>query len=114
MSNQPKKYCIDRQRWAKLNILEQMGNIGSEVGRSISAYRTGNMKRADAAIDRALDLFDATIEVLVAQKSYRVREVLRARDQYTRLFFDGTFEADADNLERYFMQFAIAARNTKI
>ena len=103
-------YEIDRARWAELNIYEQMGNVGAEVGRAINATRAGKDKRAQGAIDRAVDLLDATIEVLVSQKSPRVKEVLRAREEFLRLFFDGTFEEDADNIERYFNLFAIAAR----
>jgi hypothetical protein len=101
---------IDRERWAKLDIREQMGNIGSEVGRAIKARRTGKEERVSGAIDRALDLFDATTEVLIQNKSHRVREVLRARDEFLRLFHDGTFETDADQIEKYFMRFALAAR----
>ena len=103
-------YQISRERWAQLSIFEQMGNIGSEVGRAIKAQRSGKADRASKAIDRALDLFDATTEVLVSKKSPRTKEVLRARNEFLRLFYDGTFEADAANLERYFMQFATAAR----
>jgi hypothetical protein len=36
--------------------------------------------------------------------------VLRARDEFLKLFFDDTFEADAHNIERYFMDFAFMAR----
>lgn len=103
-------YQIDREEWAKLSIFEQMGNVGSEVGRAIKATRAGKDKRAQGAIDRAVDLLDATVEVLIAQRSHRVKEVLRARREFLRLFYDGTFEEDADNIERYFTQFAIAAR----
>ena len=103
-------YEIDRERWAELSIFEQMGNIGSEVGRAVNATRAGKDRRAQGAVDRAVDLLDATVEVLVAQKSPRVKEVLRAREEFLRLFFDGTFEDDADNIERYFSQFATAAR----
>ena len=104
-------YQVDRERWAKMTINEQMGNIGSEVGRAIIAYRTGNKDRVDRAIDRAVDLFSATVEALVGTKhSYRLREVLRAREEFLRLFFDGTFESDADKIERYFMNYAFAAR----
>ncbi len=103
-------YQVDRKQWARLSINEQMGNIGSEVGRAIKARRAGKEGRVQGAIDRALDLFDATTEVLVARKSYRVREVLRAREEFLRLFYDGTFDDDADNIERYFMWFACAAR----
>lgn len=106
-------YQIDRADWAELSIFEQMGNIGSEVGRAINAQRNGKTKRVDGAIDRALDLFDATIECLIEQKSPRVREVLRSREEFLRLFFDNAFDADADNIERYFMQFATAARNQR-
>ena len=104
-------YEIDRERWAQLSIFEQMGNIGAEVGRAVNATRAGKDKRAQGAIDRAVDLLDATVEVLVAQKSPRVKEVLRAREEFLRLFFDGTFEEDADNIVRYFNLFAIVARS---
>jgi len=61
--------------------------------------------------DRAIDLFGATVEVHAKTSySYRLKEVLKARDEFLRLFFDGTFDADADNIERYFMFFAYAAR----
>jgi len=86
-------------------------NIGSEVGREIIARRNGNRACEDRAIDRAIDLFSATVEVTIGTKySYRLKEVLRARDEFLRLFFDGTFDADADKIERYFMYFAFAAR----
>jgi len=105
------EYKFDRARWAQLTFNEQMGNIGSEVGRAIIAHRNGNTVREDRAIDRAIDLFSATVEALIGTKySYRLKEVLRARDEFLRLFFDGTFDQDADNIERYFMYFAFAAR----
>ncbi|MCL1798437.1 MAG: hypothetical protein FWG23_01670 [Eggerthellaceae bacterium] len=104
-------YRIDRERWAQLGLIEQMANIGSEVGRAIKARRTGKEERLAGAIERALDLFAATTEQLVAARSYRVKEVLRARDEFLRLFYDGTFADDAEALERYFTQFAVAVRN---
>jgi len=104
-------YQIDRERWAKMTINEQMGNIGSEVGRAITARRSGNKVREDRAIDRAIDLFSATVEVLAGTRySYRLKEVLRAREEFLRLFFDDTFDSDADKIERYFMNYAFAAR----
>ena len=103
-------YQVDRDRWSKMTIQEQMGNIGSEVGRSISAWRVHDTARFDGALSRALDLFDATTEQLISEHSPRVKEVLRSRDQYLSLFFDNTFEADASSVEDYFMQYALAAR----
>lgn len=103
-------YEIDREHWATLSIFEQMGNIGSEVGRAIKATRAGKESRAQNAVDRAVDLLDATVETLVAEKKPGVKEVLRAREEFLRLFFDDTFGQDADNIERYFTQFAVAAR----
>jgi len=103
-------YTVDRRRWGTMNILEQMGNIGSEVGRSIAAKRSGDEERFRGALIRALDLFDATIEVLIAQKSSRVREVFIARDQYLNLFFGNAPKDDDKKIENYFMQYAVAAR----
>ena len=104
-------YRFDRTRWKQLTFNEQMGNISSEVGRAILAHRNGFAARETRAIDRAIDLFSATVEALIGTKySYRLKEVLRARDEFLRLFFDDTFDAEAGKIERYFSYFAFAAR----
>jgi len=104
---------MDREKWAKLTICEQLGNIGAEVGRAISAKRNGYDTRMEGAINRALDLFLATIEVLIKEKTYihRAKEVIRARDEFMSLFYNDYFdEEEADKIERYFMNFAYIAR----
>jgi hypothetical protein len=107
-------YQIDRARWAQLSIQEQMGNIGSEVGRAIAAHRRDMPAREKSAIARALDLFNATTAVLLGtETAYRLKEILRARNEFLRLFYDNTFDSDADKIESYFMQFAFAARNER-
>ena len=50
-----------RLNWKNYPITYQMGNIGSEVSRSLK-WIGKNQSRADKAIDRALELFDFTIE----------------------------------------------------
>lgn len=97
-------YAIDRARWKQLSILDQMGNIGTEAGRTLKLKRNG--EDFEGALIRALDLFDATVELLVSVKSHRTKEVLRARDQ----FLQALFVSDDPTIETYFMQFAIAAR----
>jgi len=105
------EYEFDRSKWAELSFNEQMGNIGAEVGRAIIASRSGKQERETRAINRAIDLFSATTEVLIGTKyAYRLKEVLRARDEFLRLFFDDTFDSDADKIERYFMYFSFLAR----
>lgn len=67
--------------YGKITIYEQMVNIGSEVGRAIIAHRNGNAFREARAINHAIDLFSATVDVLAGTEySYRLKEVLRARD----------------------------------
>jgi len=100
-------YAVDRSRWQSLSIFEQMGNIGSEVGRSFKYLRAGDKQAADAALARAIDLFDATETILLKQNPARAREVLRAKEEYLRSFHE---RKGLRSLENYFNQFAIAAR----
>jgi hypothetical protein len=104
-------FRFDRERWAELSYYEQLGNIGSEVGRAIAAKRNGKESRMESAIERALDLFSATVEVNLKLYPHRLQELLRARDEFLRLFYDGTFDSDADAIEHYFMNFAYLARS---
>jgi broad specificity phosphatase PhoE len=103
-------YTVDRQRWAKMDILNQMGNIYSEVGRTVNAKKSGDEARFQSALSRALDLFDATVDVLNEQKSPRMREVLLAKYQFLSLFFAKTRAENPEMLDKYFLQFALAAR----
>lgn len=99
-------YGVDRQKWSQLTIFEQMGNIYSEIGRTFSAKERGDLAGAEAAAVRAFDLFDATCEQLVVKKSPKLKEVLRSREQFATDFM----EQENTHVDRYFMQFAIAAR----
>ncbi len=101
------EHVFDREAWVQRDIFYQMGNIGSEVGRALSAKRRGNEKDMLAALYRGIDLMNATIAGLIAQKSPRAKEVLRAREQFAESIL--TSHTDP-SLEKYFMEFAIAAR----
>lgn len=101
------KHVFDRNAWAKITPFEQMGNIGSEVGRAMAAKHKGDKASALAALYRGLDLIDLTSELWVRQHSPRVRELLRAREMFVKSI---TTEDEDVTLEQYFMQFAVAAR----
>lgn len=48
-------------RWQTLSLDEQLGNVGSEVGRSAKWQARGNFKMRDHALDHAFELLDFTI-----------------------------------------------------
>ena len=107
-------YTIDEVRWAKLDIFNQMGNIYSEVGRSFKTKGQNKSEEHVQAVSRAIDLFDATIRALIAKKSPRSKEVLRAKEQFLDIVFNDRVSLEAtQDLDRYFMQFAVAARNNR-
>jgi len=104
-------HAVDRKRWAAMSIFEQMGNIYSEVGRSLNAKRQNRSQDCEHAVIRALDLFDATVDTLIQRKSVRVKEVLRAKDQFLHAIYDKkSTPGDIASIDRYFLQYAIAAR----
>ena len=96
--------------WARLDLVEQLGNIGSEVERAIRAHEAGRESRFEGALARALELFDLTAAD-PRWHGHRCQEVLRAREEFCRLFFDPDVPSgSADGLRRYFFGFAYAAR----
>jgi hypothetical protein len=104
-------YTIDRARWAKLDIFNQMGNIYSEVGRSFKARQANDTEVYQAALARTIDLFDATVDVLVSRHSPKVKEMLRAKEQFLEVVTQKDLDRVAvKSLDRYFLQFALAAR----
>jgi len=97
-------------RWERFSLVEQLANVGSEVERAIRAHDAGNAERFNNALGRALSLFDLTATD-PRWAGHRRREVLRAREEFCRLFFDtDPPEASAPGLRRYFLAFGVAAR----
>ena len=96
--------------WARLELVEQLGNVGSEVERAIKAHQAGRSGRFESAFERALELFDLTAAD-PRWRGHRCQEILRAREEFCRLFFDSDVPPhSARGLSRYFFGFAWAAR----
>jgi hypothetical protein len=88
-----------------------MGNIYSEVGRSFKTKGKIDSDDHLEALTRAIDLFDATILSLTNAKSPKLKEVLRAKEQFLDIITDEhSNRASIRGLDQYFLQFAIAAR----
>jgi hypothetical protein len=98
-------------RWRELSLFEQLGNIGSEISRAVK-WSGRNDELARGAFERALELFDLTLDDPRHRRSpARLRELARAREVVVD-FFDGVNEygSTASNLQKYFDEFAVAAR----
>lgn len=97
--------------WWTLSLAEQLGNVGSEIGRA-SRWQSRNPETARLAFHRALELLDLTLaHPRVRASRPRLREIARAREVVVD-FFAGRNEygSTADSLQKYFDQYAAAAR----
>ena len=101
----------DAARWWEMSLAEQFGNIGSEISRAIR-WSTKNPETAQAALHRALELFDLMLDDPRHRQSVaRLREIARAREVVVD-FLEGPneYRSTGASLQKYFDQFAVAAR----
>ncbi len=107
--------------WERLSFELQMGNLGSEVSRSLKWFGK-NEKRFQVSFSRALELFDLTIEATchdtsdpekLPSRSAKLKEVCRAREEFCDYFLsDNSWGTDPQKMQRYYDQFAILGRET--
>ncbi|HEX5217388.1 MAG TPA: hypothetical protein VFV98_18130 [Vicinamibacterales bacterium] len=98
-------------RWWELSLADQLGNIGSEVSRA-AKWSNRNDELARGALERALELFDLTLDDPRHRKSLaRLRELARAREVVVD-FFHGSneYQSTAAGLQKYFDAYALATR----
>lgn len=96
-------------RWQEFSLVEQLGNIGSEISRALKARALGIKEREVSAVERGLELFDLTLAD--PKHRGRTREICRAREVVCDFFFgDNEYGTDAESLDKYFLSYAIAAR----
>lgn len=97
------------EKWKKLSFVEQLGNIGSEISRIIR-WQGKDKAIFDNTVDRALELFDFTLED--PRWINRQREIARAREVFCDIIFGGNeYDTTLKDLLRYFDQFAYIARS---
>lgn len=105
-------WTIDVDRWAAMTLMEQMANIGSEVGRARKWIAKDKPQIAEGAFCRGLELVDATIKSArsdMPSRSCLLLELCRARDLFSESFLN--YDDDSlGYLEKYFGQFASAIR----
>ena len=95
-------------RWGRLSLAAQLANVGSEVGRMLR-WRGRDEGLAARAFERALELLDLTL----ADPRWRgrLREIARARELLCDAALGGREHgATLEDLDRYFLEFALAAR----
>ena len=100
---------ISRERWHTLTLAEQLGNIGSEVGRA-AKWQGKDENSFWGAVSRAMELFDLT----QTDKRWTKRrmELDRAREVVADAVLGGReYKSNLKDLERYFMLFALAAQS---
>jgi hypothetical protein len=112
MTEVTKHRTLAAGRWQSFDLMHQLGNIGSEVGRACAAKEAGNVERMWSALERALELFDLTLAD--GRWKGRRREIARAREVVCDfLVGDNEYQSSAAGLSAYFLSFAVAARSRR-
>jgi len=106
----PRHQSLAVGRWQIMTLVEQLGNVSTEVGRALRAKTRGNDNRMWSALEGALELIDLTVADPRLAGGRR-REVLRAREVVCDfLVGDNDYGSTADSLDRYSLAYATAAR----
>lgn len=98
-----------KEKWKKMSLAEQMGNIGAEVVRMINCREKGDKEGEKNCFIRALELIDLTI----SDKRWKSRllEPLRLREVICDLFIgNNIYKVSSRSLKDYFLFFALSAR----
>jgi len=99
-------------KWFGLSLMEQMANIGSEVSRA-RRWQGRDEKIFWGAVERALELFDLTLED--ERWRGRWREIARARELFCDAVFGGKeYKTSFKDLERYFFHYGYCVQINKM
>lgn len=96
--------------WGRLSLLQQLGNVGSEVSRALR-WQNKDPLIFESAMIRALELLDLSIQD--SRWRHRLKELARAREMLCDAWLGGKeYRSELEGLNRYFFNFALAARKS--
>ncbi len=102
---------LTQKHWQEFGLFEQLGNVGSEVGRALQ-WEGRDETLYQNSMYRAFELLDMTIR----DSRWRsgLKELLRARESLGDAMYGGKeYGSTLEDLDKYFFQFALAARKNK-
>lgn len=99
---------MNKERWQQLSLCDQMGNIGSEVGRTLK-YDKIESEESRNTLNRAIELFDLTL--CDPRWKERLREIARAKEVFLEAVIGNNIYGSRESLENYFNYYGICARN---
>lgn len=93
------------EKWHKMKLAEQMGNIGAEFLRMVNLKKKNDKEGAKRSLERLLELIDLTIED--ERLENRLFEIFRLREIVCDIYFDNRYyKVSVDNLKKYFINFS--------
>jgi hypothetical protein len=99
---------MDKQKWRKLSFIEQMANLGADVGRTIN-WHNKDIKLSNNFYFIALELWNLTMNDTKNKKS--LKELRLKKKTFVNWFTGKNLNHKViENLENYFYQFNLAAR----
>ncbi len=107
----PRRAELAAGRWGTMSLAEQLGNVGSEVGR-MRRWAGRDERLAAGAFERALELIDLTLSD--PRWRSRLREIARSRELLCDAATGGAaYGSTLEAMDRYFLAFAMAARASR-
>lgn len=100
---------MEPEKWQRLNIFEQLGNIGSEVSRAKYWQDKGDIDKRNSSLERSFDLLDLTS----ADKKNisRLGEIGRLKEVLADLYGQtGCYQVSLGEVEKLLFDFAARAR----
>ena len=95
--------------WQNLTLIEQLANVGAEIGRALSWQAKGDIIKKQNAFERGLELLDLSIND--NRWRHRLKELTRTREIICDYFHgENVYQSTRESLDKYFLQFAIASR----
>lgn len=107
---------MDLHSWNKLSIYDQLGTIGTEIGRTMSWRRSPQYGNPESSFYRGLEYLDLTIND-PKNRGPKLKELCRVREVIVDWYYGAQLYATTDeDLNNYFEPFAIASnlRRAKI
>ena len=98
------------EKWQKMTIFQQLGNIASEISRAIGWEKKGDIEAKKNALERALELINLTLEN--KNLGSGLKEVARLQEFVADNYANNqSYKVDLSSLYDYLLPFAVASRN---